>query len=86
MRTATFNGKTYTLITDAEPSNRLLPHPKNYHEVEMGEEYDFEMAAKATNEDGNKYEVRWIFTDTKGEESDSYDNYDFDDVYDVIAL
>ena len=52
----------------------------------MGEEYDFEMVAKATNGDGNKYEVRWIFTDIKGEESDSYDNYDFDDVYDVIAL
>lgn len=86
MRTVTYNGKTYTLITEAEPSGSLLDYPKNYHEVEIGEEFDFEMVAKAVDEEGNKYEVRWIFTDIKGEESDALDAYDYDDVYNVIEL
>lgn len=86
MNTVTFNGKTYTLTTDAQPSSRLLPHPKNYHEVEMGEEYDFEMTAKAVDENGDEYLVSWIFTEIKGEESEGYDNFDYDNVDDVIAL
>ena len=81
-----FNGKTYTLTTRAEPSSRLLPYPKNYHEVQMGDEYDFELVAKAVDENGNACQVRWIFSETKGEESESYDGFDYDNVYDVIVL
>lgn len=57
-----YEGKTYTLTDWAEPSSRLLPYPKNIHEVEEGEEYDFEMIAPAVDDEGNEYSVRWILT------------------------
>lgn len=39
--TVIFEGNPYTPTDDATPSSRLLPYPKNYHEVSDGEEYDF---------------------------------------------
>ena len=78
-----FNGKNYMLITEAVMTGRLLPYPKNYHEVKAGEEFEFEMAAKAADDKGVRYEVIWIFRDIKGEEAD---NYDFDNIYDVTPL
>ena len=78
-----FNGKNYMLITEAVMTGRLLPYPKNYHEVTAGEEFEFEMAAKAADDKGVRYEVIWIFRDIKGEEAD---NYDFDNIYDVTPL
>ena len=80
-----FNGKNYMLITEAVMTGRLLPYPKNYHEVKAGEEFEFEMAAKAADNEGVRYEVIWVFRDIKGEEAD-YDNYDFADIYDVTPL
>lgn len=85
MTTVNFEGKTYTLTTEAEVSNRLLPYPKNYHEVEMGEEYDFEMTAKAIDENGDEYLVSWIFSDIKGDERE-YDSLDYANADDVTAL
>ena len=81
-----FNGKNYTLTTEAVTTDRLLPYPKNYHEVKMNEEFDFEMIAKAVDGNGVRYEVTWIFSAIKGEEADNYDNYDFDNIYDVTPL
>ena len=78
-----FNGKNYMLITEAVMTGRLLPYPKNYHEVTMGEEFEFEMIAQAADDKGVRYEVIWIFRDIKGEEAD---NYDFDNIYDVTPL
>lgn len=72
----TFNGQSYTLITDADISGCLLPYPKNYHEVDDGEEFDFEMSARATGEDGNIYKIIWIFSTIKGEEC-KYDDFDY---------
>lgn len=85
MTIITFENKTYTLINDAEHTGRLLPYPKNYHEVAFGEEYDFEMSAIAEDEDGNRYEVLWIFSDTKGDEKE-LDCFDYDDIYDVREI
>lgn len=85
MTQITFENKTYTLINDAEHTSRLLPYPKNYHEVAYGEEYDFEMRAIAEDEDGNRYEVLWIFSDTKGDEKE-LDCFDYDDIYDVREI
>lgn len=85
MTTITFENKTYTLINDAEQTDRLLPYPKNYHEVESGEEYDFEMRAIAEDEEGNRYEVLWIFSDTKGDEKE-LDCFDYDDIYDAREI
>lgn len=85
MTTITFENKTYTLINDAEQTGRLLPYPKNYHEVESGEEYDFEMRAIAEDEEGNRYEVLWIFSDIKGDEKE-LDCFDYDDIYDVREI
>lgn len=58
-----YEGKTYTLTDWAEPSSRLLPYPKNIHEVEEGEEYDFEMIAPAVDDEGNEYSVCIILND-----------------------
>ena len=78
--TVEFEGKTYTLTDWAEPSSRLLPYPKNIHEVEDGEEDDFEMIAPAVDDEGNKYSVRWIFSAIKGEECELDDfNYEIPD-------
>lgn len=85
MTTINFNGKNYTLTTDAVMTDRLLPYPKNYHEVADGEEYDFEMTAKAVDDEGNEYLVSWIFTDVKGEEME-LDCLDYDNVDDITAL
>lgn len=81
----TFNGNQYTLTDDVVLSSRLLPYPRNYHEVDFGEEYDFEMIAKAVGQDGQKYMVSWIFTNIKGDECD-LDNYDYQNVTDIIPI
>lgn len=86
MSEITFNGKTYILTMEAEPSSRVLPYPKNLQDVAEGEEYDFEMIAYATDEDGNRYKVSWIFSDIKGEEGRPYDDYDYSTPDDVIEL
>ena len=74
--TVEFEGKSYLLTDWAEPSSRLLPYPKNIHEVEEGEEYDFEMTAPAVDGDGNDYRVSWIFSAIKGAECE-LDSYDY---------
>ena len=78
--TIEFNGKTYTLTTDADFTGRLLEGGyTNYHED--NEEYDFEMSARATDAEGNKYTVYWIFNcDDNERELDSYDYDDIDRV------
>ena len=81
-----FNGKNYTLTTEAVMTGRLLPYPKNYHEVKTGEEFEFEMVAQAADDKGVRYTVTWILSAIRGEEADNYDNYDFDNIYDVTPL
>ena len=73
--TTQFEGKEYTLISDADFTGRLLDGGyTNYHEAENGEDYDFEMSAKAKDQEGNEYMVYWIFTcDDVERELDSYD-------------
>ena len=75
--TVMFESETYTLTDQAEPTSRLLPYPKNYHEVEMGEEYDYEMMATAVNDEGEGFYVYWILSDIKGEEREEFDWFDF---------
>lgn len=85
MTTVTFDNKTFTLVTDAEITGRLLPYPKNFHEVQDGEEYDFEMTAIAIDTEGNEYIVSWIFSAVKGDELE-LDCLDYDNVDDVKEL
>lgn len=85
MNTFEFAGKTFTFITEAEPSSRLLPYPKNYHEVAEGEEYDFEMVAYAVDENKEKYMVSWIFSDIKGD-GQEYDAFDYANIYGVTLI
>lgn len=61
---------------DAEPSSRLLPYTKNYHEVNEGEEFDFEMVATTVTKDGVEVKLSFIFTDIKGDEKD-LDQFDY---------
>lgn len=73
--TVTHNGVSYTLIDVADMSSRLMPY-KPYHEAEEGDEYEFEMTANAVDDDGNLYQVAWIFEAVKGDEPE-LDSYDY---------
>ena len=43
------------------------------------------MRAIAEDEEGNRYEVLWIFSDIKGDEKE-LDCFDYDDIYDVREI
>jgi hypothetical protein len=66
--TIVYDGVSYTLDDQAEPTSRLIPGPWNYHDVEEGEEYQMEYAAPAHDAKGNEYRVCWLFWLTKGDE------------------
>ncbi len=85
METITFNNQSYTLTEMPVPSDRLLSYDKNYVDVEIGEEFDFEMTAPAIDAAGKTYEVRWIFSDIKGSER-ALDEFDYSQIDQVIEL
>lgn len=84
MFTVNYKGLELFVEDEAYPTNRVLEF-KDYNSVEMGEEYNYEMRARAKDKDGNQYLVNWIFTDVKGEEGDEYTG-DWDDVDNVIEI
>ena len=72
------NGKVYRLMEDAFPTNSAIGTPyKDYNDAECGEEYDFEMGAKAVDTDGKECMVYWIFQDIKCDEQKDLDDYDY---------
>jgi len=77
-----FEGKEYQLTGEADFTNRCLPGPWNLNDVQMGEEYQFEMSAPAVDEQGKIYKVTWIFWKVKGEEFE-LDSLDYDKVNSV---
>lgn len=77
--TVEYEGIKYTLQTDADYTNRLLPFNTNYNDVEYGEEFEFEMSADAKDENGKECTVYWILKATKGSE-DELDHFDYDNV------
>lgn len=79
-----FNGKNYKAIEQAQPTGRELD-AVNYNDAEEGEEYSFEMACRAKDEDGNTYMLYWVFTDIRGEERD-YDDYDYDNIESIEEI
>ena len=83
METITFKGNDYTLTTDADFTNGVLNYPKNYNDVEEGEEFDFQMSAQAVDTKGNKCTVYWIFSDTKGDQKE-LDSFDYDNIDCVV--
>ena len=83
--TVEFNGKEYALTTDADFTGRQLDYPKNYNDVEDGDEYEFELSASGTNDKGNEVTVYWIFSCTKGNEQE-LDSFDYDNVDRVEEL
>ena len=74
-----FKGKEITLTTDADFTNRVLDGRLNYHEVEEGERFYFEMSADGMDDKGNKIIVYWIFNDIKGDQRD-LDDFDYGDI------
>ena len=74
--TVKFEGKEYILISQADFTNRLFNHMSNYHQVDDGEEFEFEMSAQAVDIEGNKYTVYWRFTDVKGDQKE-LDTFDY---------
>ena len=81
--TVEFNGKKYTLTSDADFTNSVLNYPKNYNDAEDGEEFDFQMSASATDANGNECTVYWIFSDIKGESEKELDSFDYDNVHGI---
>ncbi|MGM1023220.1 MAG: hypothetical protein ACQEXV_22540 [Bacillota bacterium] len=75
----TFEGKQYTLVTDADFTGiELDGRYVNYNDASDGEEYHFEMSAEAQDDKENKYLVFWIFSDIKGEDGQQdLSNFDF---------
>ena len=66
-------GKTYILTDYAAPTSRCLPDHQQEH---------FELSAPAIDEEGNEYNIYWIFEDDGRE----LDMYDYDDVDRVEML
>lgn len=79
-----YRNKDYELIEEARVTGSLLP-TKNYHEVDIGEEYQFEMVAKAKDSNDNDFPICWAFTAIKGEEI-SYEYLDYSQVSEVTAI
>lgn len=74
----TFNGKEYTLTTQADFTNRVLP-TNNFNEASEGETYTAEFSAQTTN----GVTVYWMFDFVKGEEQE-LDSLDWDNVDRVV--
>lgn len=79
-----YRDKDYELIEEARVTGSLLPN-KNYHEVDIGEEYQFEMVAKAKDSNDNNFLIYWVFTAIKGEEI-SYEYLDYSQVSEVTVI
>jgi hypothetical protein len=79
-----WEGKMIYLDGDADTTSKALPF--GYNEVQWGEEYVFEMTAPAHDDAGNIYEVVWHFWDVKGQDDRQLDEFDYDDVYDVVLV
>lgn len=82
--TVTFEGKEYHLQTEAEIDNRIIPGAVNFNDAGDDEEYEFEMSAKAIDDEGHTYTVYWIFTDIKGENGRELDSFNYGDVNRVV--
>ena len=84
--TTTFNDKNFRLTEQAEITGNILSAPyRNYHEVSMGEEYQYMMSAAGLDESGKKVKAYWIFTAIKGEEQE-LDFLNFAVADDVLPL
>lgn len=85
--TVNFNNSEYALTNDADYTSRLLPAGyTNFVDASEGDDYDFEVAAKAIDADGNEYIVSWIFTGRKGENDPELDSYDYSAPTNVTAV
>jgi len=73
--TVDFKGKTYQLTSDADFTQF---QDFSFNEAEDGEEFEFEMAADARDDEGNQYKVYWVFTDIKGAQKE-LDSFDYDE-------
>lgn len=83
--TVEFAGKTYKLINQADFSDTCFPSGSNFQDVGEGETYLFEMVARAVDDEGNEYEVSWVFSAIKGEERE-LDEYDYSVADDIRPL
>lgn len=80
--TTQYQGKTITLDSDADETNRLMPYLP-YQEAGEGDTYYFEMFASGHDEAGNDCTVYWEFTAVKGEERE-LDTYDYSEATRII--
>ena len=75
----THDGTEYTLIKQAELSNRVFVGW--WGDVEEGEEYTSEWSATAVDAEGNEFEVYWQFDAVKGDEPEDGGNWPWDDAH-----
>lgn len=73
MNTLIFEGVKYQIITDAEPTSRVL-NWMSYNDKEKNDgEYRFEMFAEAIDEEGSECYVYWIFWHNEDMMLEDYD-------------
>lgn len=83
--TATYDGITYTLTTDARLSGR--PFPGSWYDAKDGDAYTAEWEAYGQDDNGDSHLIRWQFAQTKGSENECNDLPWSDDyITDVISL
>lgn len=77
--TVSANCFNYALTEQANYTNRLLPAQyTNYQDAQAGEEYDFEMSAKAISENsGVLVRIYWVFQNIKGDNTAELDSFDY---------
>ena len=61
---------------EAEATNRLLCNGRDYCDAEENGTYDYEMQAFVVDEQGNKYQVCWIFEGKKYANEEAYQDDD----------
>ena len=76
--TVEFEGKTYTLQSQAEYSNRVFDGW--WGDAQGGDEYIAEFSAPAVDDEGIPYEVYWQFTHIRNQEPEDLSNLDWDNI------
>lgn len=80
--TVEYQDETYTLTQVADYSNRVFPGW--FGDAQEGEAYTTEFSAKALDDDGNEYQVYWMFDTVKGEEPADNGNWPWDEVARIV--
>jgi len=80
--TVTFDNVEYTLLEDADYSNRLFHGC--YNDASLGDTYTVELSARAIGPKGGTVMIYWQFPEVKGGEPEDEGAYPWDKVSYVV--